>query len=565
MASTCIAAERSWEVRGEFERLKPGDPEVVVLRLTDGRRLELPLASLSEASRAAVREDAAESRGEVAGARPATPPLAGVPPVIAGVERDALRCRTAVEAVEVYRLFLADERLTAEQRSAAERRASAWSERATKHLVRLGDRWVSPDEARSAADAADKLVAHALELMRLGNAKLAEDDLRNADRIDPESGRGSFVAGLAYALVARNAEKSAEQFAKVVEREPDNAAALCNLAVAEILSRRSGSVPIHFRRAIEYAIEPAAVAENIAWAIRLAGASENNRALAKYRLPDNVVDELNALFLRVTQDLKIDPADDVAEPRYLGPDGLPCVAVTLAEVANAYEAATDRAPVVRIAMGFVVAPGHVVCPRQAVVGPDGTVLPEVVIESVTDRSTQMPATVIAAPEEGDLALVKSDALEARPLHMATSMPGDRSISAIDRAAPSWLGVGLAVIPGKIASLPAGLEVPGRFVHTAVIPRGLGGGPVIDSAGRVVGMVAVTPQTDASGNAAGVGVGVERIREFVVKHLADDAVVTDGDADRASESDPRDGTVLVIASTARPEMLESDGEGVQPPP
>jgi Flp pilus assembly protein TadD len=97
---------------------------------------------------------------------------------------------------------------------------------------------VPSEEARTAARDADKEVEHAIELMRLGNAELAEEALKKAGRVDPESGRAAFLIGLSYALLPRNAAKAYEHFADAARRDPADPAVLNNLAVTEILTRR---------------------------------------------------------------------------------------------------------------------------------------------------------------------------------------------------------------------------------------------------------------------------------------------------------------------------------------
>lgn len=563
--SPCTAGDRAWEVRGELETLTSGTPQIAVLRLIDGRRIDVPMDALTEASQAAVREDAAvmpaTANGDVTvrGASGRNVRL-DVPEIVKDVEADAITCRGATQAAEVYRLFLAGDRLTPEQRSAAETRARFWDEMSEKGLVRQGDRWVPPAEALAATGEAGKLVAHALELMRLGNAELAEDELLKASRLDPDSGRASFIAGLAYARVANKPEKAVEYFATAVEREPRNAAALNDLAVLEVLTRRHAAVARHFRRAIENAVDPMPVAANIAWAVKLSGAAKVDRAKMKYRMPDRTIEDLNTLYRLVTQELKLKPLDDVGEPRYLGPDGAPCAAVTLADIAAVFdEGAVAGDAEARLALGFAVAPGHVVCPRPAITRADGSVLPEVMVELPEDRSNRLSAEVVAAPEDGDVALLRCDGLVVKPLSLAVTTPPDPKIFAIDRSGESWLDLRLAAVPGTIVK-PAGQpESRKRFIHTAVVPRGIGGGPIVDGSGVVLGMVAATPRTDASGNTAGFGIPVEQIRALMAEHAK--GTIDPGDEGDGASSKAGTlavaGTVVVVATTSKPQATVAE--------
>lgn len=558
-ALPCEAADRAWEIRGELEVLRSGTPQIAVLRLLDGSRIEVPVDALSQESQAAVR--AAAAALPPAGERGVTVRGPGgrtirldVAEVIKDVEADAVRCRSAREAAEVYRLFLAGNRPTPEQRAAAEARARFWAEKSERGLVRLGDRWLPPTEAAAVKEEASKILAHALELMRLGTADLAEDELRKASRLDPDSGRASFVTGLAYAKVANKPEKAVEHFTAAVEREPRNAAALNDLAVLEVLTRRHGAIARHFRQAVESAADPMPVAENVAWAVKLSGAAQVDPAQAKYRMPERTIDDLNVLYRMVTQELKLKPSDEVGEPRYLGPDGSVCTATTLADVAALFEGAAEDDAETRLALGFAVSPGRVLCPRQVITRADGSVFPEVWVESPRDRGNRLSATVVTAPEDGDLALLQCDGLEAKSLSLADTLPADAKISVIDRSGDSWLNLRLAAVSGTMVVSTEPHGEPGLFIHTAVVPRGLGGGPIIDGAGQVVGVVASTPRTDASGNAAGFGIPAERIRAFLKNHAPDASDSADGAVAGPAEAGTRAvaGTVVVVATTPTPE-------------
>lgn len=572
-ASPARAVEQSWEIRGEFVALKAGEPEVVVLRLADGRTLEVPLESLAAPAQAAARRAAAagppsapEAGGEIVTVRGpfGKPVRVSVPEIIKDVEADAIHCRTAAEAADVYRLFLADERITPESRAAAQARAREWVGMADQGLVRFGDRWVSPAEAQAAAAEATKVVDHALGLMRLGNGDLAEEELRKAARIDPESSRAHFVAGLAYALAVRNPTKAADQFTEAMRRSPDDPAILGNVAALEVLARRYTAVARHFRNALETAVDPGPVVENVAWAVKLAGDAKVNPALAKSRMPDKTVDELNALYRTITQDLGLKPPASVSGPRFVDPRGVPCGAATVADVARQVEAAGAPSLPQRRALGFVVAPGHVVCPREAVTSPDGTVLGDVTIELPTDRGRRRTATIVAAPKDTAVALLKCDGLEADPLPLATTMPPLPVISAVGRAGDSGLTVQLSAARGKVMTPALEVQARGRFVHTAMVPRGPGGGPILDESGRVVGMVAATPRTDASGNVAGFGIPVERIWPVIKDHLPDVEAAgnrTAGGDAAVAERHGVAGTVGVSASRVQP----ANGGAPQGPP
>ena len=116
------AEERSWTLRATFLSLKADNASVAV---------EVPLATLSEADRAAIREAVepkapAEGKGTVTARGPLGKSVAlAVPELLKAVETDAIWCRDAADAELVYRLHLAGDSLSAAERSAADSESPA--------------------------------------------------------------------------------------------------------------------------------------------------------------------------------------------------------------------------------------------------------------------------------------------------------------------------------------------------------------------------------------------------------------------------------------------------------
>jgi Flp pilus assembly protein TadD len=554
-ASMPAAAEQVWEVRGELVAIESGASEVAVLRLPDGRQVRVPLESLSESSRAAARQVGAKQAADAALASASPEPRDGsgggtIPEFIRDVEADALRCRTAADAAAVYRLFLAGPDRPKEATAAATDRLRHWTALAEQGMVRLGGRQVPPEEARTAARDADKEVEHAIELMRLGNAELAEEALKKAGRVDPESGRAAFLIGLSYALLPRNAAKAYEHFADAARRDPADPAVLNNLAVTEILTRRSTAAVDHLRAALASAGDPRPVADNVAWAIKHAAAAKND---PRYRMPAKTVNDLNELYRVVTQDMKLKPPETIAAPHLLGPDGTPCTATSLGELARVVSVGWP-APTKTRCLGFVIAPGRVVCPRQAVVLASGSLAGAVELELAADRARRCTAKVVAAPEESGVALLECATLDVATLPLAKAWPSEPGIEAIGGTLGSWLGGDLLAVRGTAVSPEAAAGDAadrGLFVHTALLPRGLGGGPIMDAAGRVLGMVAPTPATDASGNAGGFGVPLTAILRGLADHLPQDAGEQPPSDQPAAGSRGLAGTVLVSVADPPP--------------
>jgi serine protease Do len=104
--------------------------------------------------------------------------------------------------------------------------------------------------------------------------------------------------------------------------------------------------------------------------------------------------------------------------------------------------------------------------------------------------------VLASDPDLDVAVIEADTAGIEPLEWSEedieSLPIGRSVLAL--ANPG--GRGLRVTPGFISSTarrfrgPRGRRVSGAIEHTAPLPRGSSGGPLIGAAGRLLGINAV---------------------------------------------------------------------------
>jgi Tfp pilus assembly protein PilF len=174
------------------------------------------------------------------------------------------------------------------------------------------------DAQEADGNAAADLVAHAIDLLKLGNAQLAKQELQKASKADPSSGEADFVMATIYAIGARNYEKAVDHFAEAVSRDPVNAAAVANLALCELHTKQYSSAVGHFRRAIELKPDGQAIADNMALAIQAAGAG-------RARMTEKVLADLNDLYRKSLVDLKLSRLDPAASRTLVfhGLDGRP--------------------------------------------------------------------------------------------------------------------------------------------------------------------------------------------------------------------------------------------------
>jgi S1-C subfamily serine protease len=95
----------------------------------------------------------------------------------------------------------------------------------------------------------------------------------------------------------------------------------------------------------------------------------------------------------------------------------------------------------------------------------------------------------------DLAVLAIDGPDL-PEPIAWAVGGDVTIGSEVYALADPAGRGLRVTPGTVSRAPSGVRGPsGRLIegvieHTAPLPRGSGGGPLVDAGGRILGLNAV---------------------------------------------------------------------------
>lgn len=138
--------------------------------------------------------------------------------------------------------------------------------------------------------------------------------------------------------------------------------------------------------------------------------------------------------------------------------------------------------------GFVIAPGRVLTSAHNL--RDG----EVTVTFLDGR--QETGRLTASDPDLDLAVIEVETSGIEPLEWAEedveSVAIGRSVFAL--ANPG--GRGLRVTPGFVSSTarsfrgPRGRRIAGAIEHTAPLPRGSSGGPLVDAAGRLLGVNAV---------------------------------------------------------------------------
>lgn len=491
-----VVHAEEWRVRGEFLSLADGKPTVAVLKLEDGTRLEVPIAALAEADRQRIPRSAAVVKAPAArkpvGISPAeameAADLAGagsepfsIPAALKDVEAAAASCRSALDASRVYRLFMAGDELSGEDRAVAEGRLAHWSSLAAERKVRSGAGWITRDDARGAATEAEALVAQAAEKLRLQNIKLAIDDLQKAMRVDPASGRAAFVLG----ALSSDPAKAAEYYAEAARRDPANGCALNNLAVCEAVSRKAAAVS-HFRQAAATAPDGQIVADNVGLIVA------NANRTPRWKMPDKVAAEYASLYQSLTGEGGLKPVDLAVESlKMFGLDGQPRAltdtAPTPQQIATSLADAI-RSPVLRPdVLGIVVSPKHVLAPVA-----DGTAACSLRVAGSADP---IPATVVTVLEGTGFGLLAADKLPVEPIATGGAIPpagGRISCAMVGPAAPA------ATPPRVVAGTVLAGAGDDAFVFTVESNGTRGGGAIVDPSGKLVGLVMPVPQTSPAG-------------------------------------------------------------------
>ena len=136
--------------------------------------------------------------------------------------------------------------------------------------------------------------------------------------------------------------------------------------------------------------------------------------------------------------------------------------------------------------GVLVAPGIVATLARNVHGDDLTL--------VTGDGGTHDATVLGIDPSVDLAVLRTGATAPPAAWSTRAEPPRLGVKVYALADPG--GRGLRVTSGSVASAPRGVRGPaGRLIpdaveHTAPLPRGAGGGPLVDRSGAIVGLNAL---------------------------------------------------------------------------
>lgn len=135
--------------------------------------------------------------------------------------------------------------------------------------------------------------------------------------------------------------------------------------------------------------------------------------------------------------------------------------------------------------GVVVAPGRVITNAHVLRGDEVAV-------AFADGETRL-GRVAGADEDVDVAVVAVDTGDAPPIAWEPDRPAQLAVGAAVLALANPGGRGLRVTFGTVSAAersfrgPRGRRIGGSIEHTAPLPRGSSGGPLVDPDGRLLGL------------------------------------------------------------------------------
>lgn len=136
----------------------------------------------------------------------------------------------------------------------------------------------------------------------------------------------------------------------------------------------------------------------------------------------------------------------------------------------------------RVATGFALADGQVLTSARRVRDGETTV-------SFADGRTES-GKVTATDRDLGLAVIDVPTGDAEPLAWADAAPGVGA-AVVALAKPGERGLraslGFVVAAGRAIRGPRGRRIEGAIEHSAALPRGAAGGPLLDAGGRLVGI------------------------------------------------------------------------------
>ncbi|MEY2420133.1 MAG: serine protease Do [Acidimicrobiaceae bacterium] len=175
---------------------------------------------------------------------------------------------------------------------------------------------------------------------------------------------------------------------------------------------------------------------------------------------------------------------------------------------------------------------------------------------------QAVGTVAATDVDGDLAVLRVDTGEAPPITWSDGGPGvGQVVFAVTRSGAGGERVSFGMVSGTERAFrgPRGRRIKGSLEHTAPLPRGSSGSPVVTADGAVVGIntnrlgdgfyLALPADSELQARLASLSAGESRTRPRLGVGLAPAHVASA--LRRSVGLDPRDGLLVRVVEEGSP--------------
>jgi serine protease Do len=168
----------------------------------------------------------------------------------------------------------------------------------------------------------------------------------------------------------------------------------------------------------------------------------------------------------------------------------------LEELEASVQSAAERVgpAVVGLGRGWGVGSGVVIAPGRVLTNAHNLRHDETTVTFPDGRQAQ--GRVAGSDSDVDVAVLEVDTGEIEPVGWSDDNGAEPTIGRAVLALGNPGGRGLRVTPGFVSSTarsfrgPRGRRISGAIEHTAPLPRGSSGGPLIDQAGRLLGINSV---------------------------------------------------------------------------
>ena len=428
------------------------------------------------------------------------------------LEMKAQQCRTAEEAVLLYKVFIADSKTSADDRNQAQQRLEYWEGAVKDELVRVGKKWIPKPEADKLEAEADRLVAEALELLNLKNFKKADEKLEEASRVYPEHLDSLFLLGLGAFLTddVRGAER---RFLQCLARAPNHVALLNNISVCQIRTKQFASAVKYWEQASS--IDPVCqeVVQNLGRFIadandsldspaagRGAAGSKAGKSTSDFgKVELRTINAATDLYTKLVSSGKVSRADLSRGYIIMGPGK-----------SKGGKPSPAEAEIVGNGSGFVISKGYVLTNRHVVEDADGVVIQD----PASPKGELLEGKVLAVSTDLDLAIIECPKLSAPavPINPAVASRGTE-VLALGFPVMSVVGKGLKATRGIVTGLPS-KDTGNLMVLDVQINPGNSGGPLCDRSGRVMGIVAAKTFTERFVQGYGLAIPMSDAQTFI---------------------------------------------------